>query len=174
MAVTWSRPYRRSFSPSPPPPGELSRIAAYYENFILGQESRTLLGDVSVRDWIGEFLPKRIRVIPLVEDRDQMLHVDDIVREYLREREEPYQRVFLARSDPALNYGDMVGAEILLKTALYRVDRLAQETGIPMYPIIGAGSVPFRGHLKPTNTARAFREYPSVPIYAHRAVCIQI
>ena len=141
--------------------GELSRIAAYYENFIVGQESRTLLDDVSVRDWIGEFLPKRIRVIPLVEERDQMLNVDGIVRDYLREREEPYQRVFLARSDPALNYG-MVGAEILLKSALYRVDRLAQETGIPMYPIIGAGSVPFRGHLKPTNTARAFREYPSV------------
>ena len=78
-----------------------------------------------------------------------------------REREEPYQRVFLARSDPALNYG-MVGAEILLKSALYRVDRLAQETGIPLYPIIGAGSVPFRGHLKPTNTTRALREYPSV------------
>ncbi len=140
---------------------ELSRIVAYYENFIVGQESRALLGDVSVGDWIGEFLPKRIRVIPLVEERDQMLHVDDIVREYLQEREEPYQRVFLARSDPALNYG-MVGAEILLKAALYRVDRLAQETGIPMYPIIGAGSVPFRGHLKPTNTARAFLEYPSV------------
>ena len=122
---------------------ELSRIVAYYENFIVGQESRTLLGDVSVGDWIGEFLPKRIRVIPLVEERDQMLHVDDIVREYLQEREEPYQRVFLARSDPALNYG-MIGAEILLKAALYRVDRLAQETGIPMYPIIGAGSVPFR------------------------------
>lgn len=140
---------------------ELSRIAAYYENFIVGQESRTLLGDVSVRDWIGEFLPKRIRVIPLVEERDQMLNVDGIVREYLQEREESYQRVFLARSDPALNYG-MVGAEILLKSALYRVDRLAQETGIPLYPIIGAGSVPFRGHLKPTNTVRAFREYPSV------------
>ena len=140
---------------------ELSRIAAYYENFIVGQESRALLGDVSVRDWIGEFLPKRIRVIPLVEERDQMLNVDGIVREYLREREEPYQRVFLARSDPALNYG-MVGAEILLKSALYRVDRLAEETGIPLYPIIGAGSVPFRGHLKPVNIARAFREYPSV------------
>ena len=30
-----------------------------------------------------------------------------------------------------------------------------------MYPIIGAGSVPFRGHLTPVNIDRAFREYPS-------------
>ncbi len=140
---------------------ELSRIAAYYERFIVGQEDQLLMGDSAVRDWIGEFLPKRIRVIPLVEDRDQMLRVDDIVREYLRGREEPYQRVFLARSDPALNYG-IVGAEILLKVALRRTDMLAEEIGIPMHPIIGAGSVPFRGHLKPTNIPRAFREYPSV------------
>ncbi len=140
---------------------ELSRIAAYYERFIVGQEDSKLLGDSSVRDWIGEFLPKRIRVIPLVESRDQMLTIDDIVREYLRRHEEPFQRVFLARSDPALNYG-MVGAEILLKISLRRIDLLAEEIGIPLYPIIGAGSVPFRGHLKPTNIPRALLEYPSV------------
>ena len=140
---------------------ELSRIAAYYERFIVGQENQPLFGGDSVGDWIGEFQPKRIRVIPLVEDRDQMVAVDSIVRTYLQEREEPYQRVFLARSDPALNYG-MVGAELMLKTSLQRLDLLSRELGIPIYPIIGAGSVPFRGHLKPTNIDRAFREYPSV------------
>ncbi len=141
--------------------GELSRIAAYYERFIVGQEDRALLGDSTVRDWIGEFLPKRVRVIPLVEARDQMLTVDEIVRGYLQEREEPFQRVFLARSDPALNYG-MTGAEILLKISLRRIDLLSADLGIPLYPIIGAGSVPFRGHLKPVNIPRAFLEYPSV------------
>ena len=32
---------------------------------------------------------------------------------------------------------------------------------MPLYPIIGAGSVPFRGHLTPVNIERAFVEYPT-------------
>ena len=33
---------------------------------------------------------------------------------------------------------------------------------MPIFPIIGVGSVPFRGHLTPLNVDRALREYPSV------------
>ena len=97
-----------------------------------------------VRDWVGEFAPKSIRVIPLIEDRDHLLGSDRIVEEYLQGRELPYQRVFLARSDPALNYGT-IGAELILKVALQRLHRLEQRLGIPLYPIIGAGSAPFGG-----------------------------
>lgn len=139
-------------------------IAEYYERFIVGQQDAQMEKGVRVKDWVGEFNPKRIRVIPLIEDLEQMVTADDIVRECLRGREEPYQRVFLARSDPALNYG-VIGAELMLKTALQRLDNLSAELSIPMYPIIGAGSVPFRGHLTPTNLPRAFREYPSVHTY---------
>ena len=72
----------------------------------------------------------------------------------------PYQRVFLARSDPALNYG-IVGAELILKVGLLRLHNLELKLGLPLYPIIGAGSVPFRGHLTPVNVERAFTEYPT-------------
>ena len=140
---------------------EIARIADYYQQFVAGQESRHLPDGATVGEWIGEFYPKTIRVIPLFEDRDRMLYVDDIVRAYLRGWEADYQRVFLARSDPALNYG-IVGAELLLKTSLHRLALLEEELGIPLYPIIGAGSVPFRGHLSPVNIERAFNEYPSV------------
>ena len=127
---------------------------------IVGQEDRPILGDHTVKDWIGEFYPKRIRVIPLIEDSDHLLACDQIVEQYLHNRDEPYQRVFLARSDPALNYG-MVGAELILKVGLQRLHHLEQRLGLPLYPIIGAGSVPFRGHLTPVNVGRAFVEYPS-------------
>ncbi|MDE2803055.1 MAG: phosphoenolpyruvate carboxylase, partial [Chloroflexota bacterium] len=127
---------------------------------IVGQEQQALPGGRTIQDWIGEFSPKRIRMIPLVEDRDNMLRSDAIVEEYLYGREVPYQRVFLARSDPALNYG-IVGAELILKVALQRLHRLEGRLGIPMYPIIGAGSAPFRGHLNPLNIDRSFVEYPS-------------
>ena len=139
---------------------ELSIIEAYYRDVIVGQENRPILGDHTVKDWIGEFYPKRIRVIPLIEDSDHLLSCDRIVEEYMHGRDEPYQRVFLARSDPALNYG-MVGAELILKVSLLRLHRLERRLGVPLYPIIGAGSVPFRGHLTPVNVERAFTEYPS-------------
>ena len=139
---------------------ELTLVEAYYRQVIVGQEVHSLPGGRMVRDWVGEFAPKSIRVIPLIEDRDHLLGSDRIVEEYLQGRELPYQRVFLARSDPALNYGT-IGAELILKVALQRLHRLEQRLGIPLYPIIGAGSAPFRGHLTPLNIDRTFREYPS-------------
>ena len=140
---------------------ELSLVEAYYRRVIVGQEDQTLLDGHVVRDWVGEFYPKSVRVIPLIEDVEHLFHCDSIVEEYVRDRDLPAQRVFLARSDPALNYG-IVAAELALKAALRRLHDLEGKLGIPLYPIIGVGSVPFRGHLNPVNVNRAFTEYPSV------------
>ena len=115
---------------------------------------------VSVKDWVGEFFPKRIRVIPLIEDIEHLFSCDSILEEYLAGRDLPGQRVFLARSDPALNYG-IVAAELVLKVALVRIRDLESKISVPLFPIIGVGSGPFRGHLTPVNVDRALREYPS-------------
>ena len=139
---------------------ELALVEAYYRHVIVGQESHTLLGSRLVKDWVGEFYPKRLRIIPLIEDMEHLFYCDKIVEEYLEGRDLPAQRVFLARSDPALNYG-IVGAELVLKVGLSRLYDLEKRLGIPLYPIIGAGSVPFRGHLTPVNIERALKEYPS-------------
>ncbi len=139
---------------------ELSALDVYYRKFVVGQELQPLVGGRTVKDWIGEFFPKRVRIIPLIEDVEHLTRCDDIVREFLQETEVDYQRVFLARSDPALNYG-AVAAELMLKIGLSRLDSLQAEIGVPLYPIIGVGAVPFRGHLNPLNVERAFREYPS-------------
>ena len=143
---------------------EISLVEAYYRKIIVGQEDRDLLDGQSVKDWVGEFMPKRVRVIPLIEDMEHKLHCDRIVEEYVRDRDLPYQRVFLARSDPALNYG-IVGAELILKVGLLRLHNLERKLGLPLYPIIGAGSVPFRGHLTPVNVERAFTEYPTAQTF---------
>ena len=130
----------------------------------MGQEDQTLLNGQVVRDWVGEFFPKQIRMIPLIEDKEHLLYCDQIVEEYLQGRDLPYQRVFLARSDPALNYG-VVAAELVLKVGLLRLHELEGKLGVPLYPIIGAGSVPFRGHLTPINVSRALTEYPSAQTF---------
>ncbi len=139
---------------------EVALIEAYYRKVVVGQEDQALLDGKSVKDWVGEFFPKRVRVIPLIEDMGSLLRCDDIVAHYVQDRDLPFQRVFLARSDPALNYG-IVAAELVLKQALLRLHSLEAKLGLPLYPIIGAGSAPFRGHLNPLNVQRVLVEYPS-------------
>jgi phosphoenolpyruvate carboxylase len=143
---------------------ELSFIEAYYRKFVVGKESEPLLNGRLVKDWVGEFYPKTVRVIPLIEDVEHMLTSDLIVEEYLKDKDLAYQRVFLARSDPALNYG-MVAAELMLKVGLFRLHKLEGRLGIPLYPIVGVGAVPFRGHLSPVNVDRVLREYPSTQTF---------
>lgn len=146
----------------------IDNIYQYYRDFVIGQQYKRLGGrDLTIADWIGKFCPDHINVIPLFEDQESMLHADAIVERYLQEKDVAYQRVFLARSDPAMNYG-LIAAVLFNKIALYRIARFSRERGIPVFPIIGVGGTPFRGNLTPGTVDRVMQEYPSV-----RTVSIQ-
>lgn len=145
---------------------ELNRIYHYYKDFIVGkQASRLMPGDIKVSDWVGEFNPSTINVIPLFEAMDQMLHCGDITREFLKNKEVDSQRVFLARSDPAMNYGN-VSAVLLNKIALQNLWDFQESSGIKIYPILGIGSAPFRGNMRPDTVDSVIGEYPSVHTYS--------
>src|SRR5256886_7076576 len=103
-------------------------------------------------------------MIPLIEDHEHLLAADDLVRDYLRGKDLDHMRVFIARSDPALNYG-YLSAVLLALVALQRLDALERETGVAMYPVIGVGSVPFRGGLAPRTVDRVLATYPSVQTF---------
>jgi len=141
---------------------QLNRIYHYYRDFIFQKSNVTIFpGDkISLNQWLGECRPERINVIPLFEDSSSMLNAANITAEYLGDKELEYQRVFLARSDPALNYGAMA-AVLLLNVALQRLDELEKNVGIPIYPILGVGSAPFRGNFKPTNAKEMVMGYQS-------------
>ncbi|MCL0091422.1 phosphoenolpyruvate carboxylase [Dehalococcoidales bacterium] len=139
----------------------IDRIYTYYCDFVVGKQNKPFKeGDITIAEWIGEFKPERIKVIPLFEDMEHMLDADNIIREYLQDKDVEYQRVFLARSDPAMNYG-LVSAVLLNKIALHRLQRLSSEIGIEFYPIVGVGSAPFRGNLRPQTVEKVAKEYPS-------------
>lgn len=143
----------------------IDRIYKYYINYVAGKQDMMVKdGDISVGEWIGDFKPKKINVIPLFEDKEHLLSAADTVREYLKDKEVDYQRVFFARSDPAMNYG-LVSAMLLVKMALQDLYELSEEIGIPIYPIIGVGSAPFRGHLNPHTVKDVIDEYPSNHTY---------
>jgi len=143
----------------------LGRIYHYYKDIVAGkQHSEVRPGDITIGEWIGEFGPQEIQVIPLFEDEQHMLGSADILEEYLKDKDVEYQRVFLARSDPAVNYGS-ISAVILNKIALQRLHRLSERRGIPIYPILGAGSAPFRGNLRPQTVDSILKGYPSVQTF---------
>lgn len=148
---------------------QLLLIHRYYKQFVSGKAHQILdEHGTTLKQWIGEFKPESIHVIPLFEDKENMLHSKEILKEYLNGivgEQVPYQRVFFARSDPAMNYG-MVSAIILNKLALEGMQELEEETKIRIYPIIGVGSAPFRGHFTPPRVLKVIKEYPSVHTFS--------
>jgi phosphoenolpyruvate carboxylase len=76
-------------------------------------------------------------------------------------------RVFLARSDPALISG-LVPAVLGNKIALSELYQWSAKRKIDVYPWLGAGSLPFRGHVRPDRVDYFLKTYPGV-----RSVTIQ-
>ncbi|BFI76381.1 phosphoenolpyruvate carboxylase [Sulfurisphaera ohwakuensis] len=140
---------------------ELIAIVKYYEIAIVNKENVKLVDDIYVKDLIGEINPKSIEIIPLIEDRDSMFRIDEIVGEYIKAMKPPYMRVFLARSDPAMNYG-LISAVLSVKYALNRLGKIEKKYGIKIFPLIGVGSLPFRGHFNPINFEKVIDEYRGV------------
>ena len=142
---------------------ELQRIYEYYRKVVVGKRT-TKVGDLTVKEWLGDFAPEEISLIPLVEDRNSLNGADKIVGSYMEGKKFEYQRVFLARSDPALNYGSLA-AVLLNKLCLQKLHALEEKSSVEILPIIGVGSAPFRGNLKPTNVGNCLKEYPSVQTF---------
>ncbi len=140
---------------------ELILVARYYEKVIGEREELELYDGVKVKDYLGFFNPKRIEVIPLIEDKPSMVKADRIIEDYIKVIKPQYMRVFLARSDPAMNYG-LIPAVISVKIALSKLKRISEKYNIPIFPIIGVGSLPFRGHLNPLNYKNVIDEYKGV------------
>jgi phosphoenolpyruvate carboxylase len=51
------------------------------------------------------------------------------------------------------------------KVALRRLHLLHERIDVDIYPIIGVGSAPFRGNLRPSTAGRVMEEYPSVQTF---------
>jgi phosphoenolpyruvate carboxylase len=143
--------------------GQVNAVHDYYEEFVVGKADRPVDGR-TVADWVGPFRPATIQVIPLIEDREYLLSADEILRGYLEGRDREAQRVFLARSDPALNYGSLA-ADLVNKVSLRRLYHAAAEMDVELYPILGAGPAPFRGGLAPDTVDRTLETYPEVETF---------
>lgn len=137
---------------------ELIWLFNYYRRTIAADEEQKLDESTTVWDWVGSFKPKTIKVIPLVEDFDSIISIDKTIAPYIEIAKPKNLRVFIARSDPALNYG-LICATLLSKIALSKLKYIEKTRNLQIHPIIGAGSKPFRGHLSPDNIDKFLQEY---------------
>lgn len=136
---------------------EIIWLHNYYKRAIASADEIMLDDDLRVKDWLGQIRPKSIQVIPLIEDWDGILTTDKILEPYIKMVKPRYMRVFIARSDPALNYG-LICAVLLSKIAFSRLKSTENKYDVKIYPILGVGSMPFRGHLSPENIDKFLRE----------------
>ena len=108
-----------------------------------------------------------LEMIPLIESVENQLDTAALLERYiaLHKREfkskPEYVRPFLARSDPALVSG-LVANVLANKIALSDIQTLSRKSRVPMHPILGAGSLVFRGGLNPNSIKRFVGEYGGV------------
>jgi len=108
-----------------------------------------------------------LRVIPLFESVSTIIRSDEILRSYVSlyskrfGKKPPYMRPYVARSDPALNSG-LIPTVLAIKIALSRYKKLEKKLKLPLFPMIGAASLPFRGGLTPYTVREFVKEYAGV------------
>ena len=108
-----------------------------------------------------------LEVIPLSEGVENQFYIKRLLEDYtalhIKEfgRKPHYLRPFIARSDPALISG-LVATVLANKVALSGIYHFTMEQKIPTYPILGAGSLVFRGGLSPENINNFVNEYKGV------------
>lgn len=110
---------------------------------------------------------KYIDVIPLFEEVGSMADAFQTLEEYVDflqkelHHKPEYLRVFIARSDPAMNAG-LIPAMMALKSAVSSYHNFGKGRGIEIFPWVGGGSLPFRGAINPENAPFVIQEYGGV------------
>lgn len=110
---------------------------------------------------------KHIEVIPLFEQVETILNSDRLLNRYITlhktkfGRKPEYIRPYCARSDPALNSG-LVPTILALKVALSSYAEVEKNTGVKLFPMLGTGSLPFRGGLNPDTIDNCLDEYAGI------------
>ncbi len=113
---------------------------------------------------------KNIEIIPLFEQVGKIAGSGQILAKYIKLYEQSfgkkpeYLRPYCARSDPALNSG-LVPTILALKVALSSYIDVEEETGVKLFPMLGTGSLPFRGGMSPDKVENAIDEYKGVSTF---------
>lgn len=106
-----------------------------------------------------------IRIIPLFGGIAEHLTMPQMLNLFIKDVNiKDHARIFIGKSEAALLYGHLASV-LSCKIAIASCKRVEGETGVEIYPILGCGALPFRGHLTPENVSNFIKEYPGVRTY---------
>lgn len=110
--------------------------------------------------------PNAVQVIPLIEEVPELLSAGRLIGEYLERADEcgyavEDLRIMLGRSDSAMVYG-MTAAVLAVKVAISDCCAAGAAAGVNIYPILGGGVLPFRGHVSLDNFERLTSDFSGI------------
>ena len=106
-----------------------------------------------------------IRIVPLFGGLAEQLSMEHVLSIYVKDvSAEGYARVFIGKSEAALLYGHMASV-LSCKVAIAGCKKTEDTHDIKIYPILGCGALPFRGHMTLENSDNFLKEYQGTRTY---------
>jgi phosphoenolpyruvate carboxylase len=107
-----------------------------------------------------------IRIVPLFGGIAEHLSMEKVLSLFIKDVGlEGYARVFIGKSEAALLYGHLASA-LSCKVAISGCKKTEDEHDIKIFPILGCGALPFRGHMTLENADNFLNEYRGARTYS--------